>query len=790
MSPAKPTSQSAAEVIRAPSKSRNGSAARSPDPQWQVVSIGGRSKPPFDVVDSKLRVPPVRPGTVSRVALVNRLRTTATTPVAVIAAPAGYGKTTLLAQWAARDPRPFGWVTLDERDDDPLVLLRHVAAAIDRLAPLSAVTFDALRVAGESVWSAALPRLASAVSAVDRQFVLVLDDAHRVSSKESVEAIALLVEQIGVGSMLVLSGRRPPPIGVARLRAGGQLLEMGADSLAMSRREATLLLRTTGGELTGDDVAELVSRTEGWPAGLYLGALAMQRNGHPTTGPAVAGDDRNLAEYLRAEHLDGLPHAELAFLRRSAVLDRMSGPLCDAVLETSGSGARLESMARANMFVVPLDGSGRWYRYHGLLRDLLRRDLEEQEPGAVADLNRRAADWFEEHDDPESALDPAAQAGDMARVARILSEIALPIYQRGRVADVEQWLERFSDRGHLERYPELAVLGGWMHAVRGRSADARRWLDAAQRGSAADSETGLRVAVLRSAMCGEGVGRMLYDAQAAVAGLPADTRWRAKALVLLGVAYSLAGDDDQAETILADASAAAEAAEGTDVAVLALGERALLAERRGDDAVADGLAAIGRSLVKDARLEVYTTCAVGLAVSARAMLRHGRWDQARTDLAAAEQACESLTGALPWLAVQARLEIARAHVALRDAERARAMLDAAGDILDRCPGLGVLPARAERLREEIDDIPEAGDATGSGLTGAELRLLPLLATHLSFREIGERLFVSRNTIKTQAISVYRKLGVTSRSGAIARAQELGLVDPAAPSASTILTAGR
>ena len=790
MSPAKPTSQSAAEVIRAPSKARNGSTARSSDPQWQVVSIGGRTKPPFDVVESKLRVPPVRPGTVSRVALVNRLRTTTSTPVAILAAPAGYGKTTLLAQWAGRDPRPFGWVTLDERDDDPLVLLRHVAAAVDRIAPLSAVTFEALRVSGGSVWSTALPRLASAVSAVDRQFVLVLDDADRVASKESVEAIALLVEQIGPGSMLVLSCRRPPPIGIARLRAGGQLLEIGADALAMSRREATLLLRAAGGELTGDDVGDLVSRTEGWPAGLYLGALAVQQNGHSAEGPAVVGDDRNLAEYLRAEHLDRLAPEERTFLRRSAVLDRMSGALCDAVLETRGSGARLESMAQANMFVLPLDGTGRWYRYHGLLRDLLRRELEEQEPDAVAGLNRRAADWFEEHGDPESALDPAAQAGDMERVARILTEIALPIYQRGRVADVERWLERFSDRGNLELYPELAVLGGWMHAVCGRSADARRWLDAAQRASTGDTDPGLQAAVLRSAMCGEGVGRMLYDAQAAVAGLPPNTHWRAMALALLGVAYSLAGDDDQAESILAAASAGAEAAGATDIAVLALGERALLAERHGDDAVADGLAAIARSLVKDARLERYSTSAVALAVSARAMLRHGRWDQARSDLAAAEQACESLTRALPWLAVQARLEIARAHVALRDADRAQAMLDAVVAILDRCPGLGVLPARAEGLRSEIEDIPEAGDATGSGLTGAELRLLPLLATHLSFREIGERLFVSRNTIKTQAISVYRKLGVTSRSGAIARAQELGLVDAAAPSASSAVPAGR
>ncbi|MGN6379645.1 MAG: AAA family ATPase [Gaiellales bacterium] len=792
MSPTKPTSHSAVELMPAPSATRAGAASGLPsaDPPWQVIEIGGPPKPPFDFVESKVRVPPVRPGTVSRVALVNRLRTTTSTPVAVITAPAGYGKTTLLAQWAARDPRPFAWVSLDERDNDPVALLRHVAVAIDRVAPLSEATLEALRAPGRSVWTSAVPRLASAIAAIERPFVLVLDEVEWVRSKESVDTVALLVDQVADGSMLVLAGRALPAVGVARLRAGGRVLEIESETLAMSRREATLLLRATGAELTGEDVSELVARTEGWPVGLYLGALALQRHGH-ASHPPVSGDERSLAEYLRSEHLARLSADELSFVRRTAVLDRMSGPLCDAVLETTGSAGRLEAMERSSKFVVPLDGSGRWYRYHGLLRDLLLRELDEHEPDASSRLNTRAADWFEAHDDAESALEPAARSGDVARVARILAEIALPVCHSGRMSEVERWLEVFPGQSDLAQHPSVAALGAWMHAVRGRPAEARRWLAAAEAGAAAGGppEGRLRVAVVRAALCEHGLDRMLDDAEAAAAGLPAGDQWRALALTLKGVAHALTGDGEHADVELAEAADAADATGAADVGAVALAERALLAAGRGDDATAEMLVSRGRKLVKDGRLDDYSTSALGLAESARALLRHARWDQARSDLEAAERLFGSLNDGLPWLALQARLEAARAYVTLRDADRARALLEEVDQALNRFPGLGGLSARAERVREEIAAIPEPADATGSGLTGAELRLLPLLATHLSFREIGERLFVSRNTIKTQAISVYRKLGVTSRSGAIARAHELGLVDAAAPSASSPAAAG-
>jgi LuxR family maltose regulon positive regulatory protein len=272
---------------------------------------------------------------------------------------------------------------------------------------------------------------------------------------------------------------------------------------------------------------------------------------------------------------------------------------------------------------------------------------------------------------------------------------------------------------------------------------------------------------------------MLADAESALADLPPDSRWYPIALLLRGAALLLLGEIEEADVVLADAARAAGWAGATDVQVIALGERAMLAAACGDHGTAETLAEEGRDLVYRDQLDTYATSAADLAAAARAGLRRCRWDQARADLKVAEGLTSDLGDTLPWYAVQTRMELAQAHLTLRDADGAAAHLDRAVEILERHPNLGLLGRQTDALRDDIACSREEGDFTGSGLTAAELRLLPLLATHLSFREIGERLFVSRNTIKTQAISVYRKLGVSNRSAAIERAAEIGLVDPSA-----------
>jgi LuxR family maltose regulon positive regulatory protein len=762
-------------------------SARGTDAQSAREALRRSPAPPFDVVESKVHVPTLRSGTVSRTALVNRLRATSE-PIAMLTAPAGYGKTTVLAQWAVRDSRPFAWVSVDDRDNDPIVLLRHVALALHWTEPLAANVLDTLAAPGPSVWTSVVPRLGSALAAFDQPVVLVLDDTHLLRSREGLDAVWTVAQHAPEGSLLVLAGRTPPKLPVAGLRGRGQLSEIGVDRLAMSPNEAQLLLRATSADLSLASVAELVERCEGWPAALYLAALALREEHDRAAAPAPAiqfsGHDKHMADYLRSEYLAQLRPGALRFLRRTSVLERMCGSLCDAVLDDQGSASELDKIERSNLFLVPLDHRREWHRYHHLFRDLLQRELAEREPQLVGLLHTRAANWYELHGDHESALEHALAAGDLDRVARIITEIALPSYYGGRIASVERWLSHFEDTALLERYPAVALQGGWMHALNGRAADAERWLDAAERGASrgtlSDGCTSLRpwIAVLRAALCRDGVYQMLADAETGLAGLPSESLLRPTALLLLGSAHMLLGENDRGDAFLRSAAEEAERLGATDTRMVAVSERSLIASARDDPAAAQALALQAQELVDHAHVDEYVTSAIALAVAARAALRQGRWDQARAHLAEADRLRPLLAQALfPWLTLQAQLELARAYLALGDS-RAHTLVQEIRDGVHSHPHIGVLADQLDALEDDIDAMPEQGKGTAVGLTGAELRLLPLLSTHLSFREIGEELFVSRNTIKTQAISVYRKLGVSSRSDAIDRAAVLGLVETA------------
>jgi LuxR family maltose regulon positive regulatory protein len=754
----------------------SGTARKRPGPRLELAP----ETPPFDFLESRIQVPPLRTGSISRTALVNRLRAASSIPLATIVAPAGYGKTTLLSQWAARDSRPFAWVSIDERDNDPVVLLRHIAASLAQWEPLPQRLLAALRSPGPSIWAAAVPRLAAELHARG-PLVLVLDDFSLLRSRASLETVAALVDDEAEGSTIVLSGRVRPRIALAPLRAQGRLFELGVEEIALTEREAQLLLRGTSLRLSESTSATLVDRCEGWAAALYLAALAIRdgkRNGHEPI--RVRGDDRYLADYLRSEYLSHLRPGAIRFLRRTSVLDRVSGPLCDAVLDAEGSAKELEKIERANLFLLPLDNRREWYRYHQLFRQLLRRELAEQEPDLVPVLHRRAADWFEAQGDRESELEHVYAGGDTDRAAAILSAIAMSVYYSGRVETLERWFRPFEERGLLERYPSVALLGSGVHLMRGRKEQATRWLEAGELGDAPgplpDGSPSLRpwIAVIRAWMCAAGAEQMLADAEAAIADLPGESNWRPAALLAKGSALHLLGEDERAEEAYTAAVTAATSCGADETGVIALSSRALLLADHGAFDVAEELSNDAHHLVTSTGGHGYPSRAIEHATRAQMLLRNGQWNEARGALTAARELGSCLTDAVPWLAVRTRLEVARGLITLRDGDAARELIDEAEELCGECAGMGMLPALSEALRRELDALPESDAAASSGLTRAELRLLPLLATHLSFREIAEELHVSRNTIKTQAISVYRKLGVSSRSDAIAEAHRLGL----------------
>ncbi|HEY6276554.1 MAG TPA: LuxR C-terminal-related transcriptional regulator [Streptosporangiaceae bacterium] len=743
----------------------------------------GWGGPGFDLTVSKLLRPLVRSGTISRSALVDRLADGNSPPIVSVVAPPGYGKTTLLSQWAQRNGQAFAWVSLDDADNDPKVLLTYVAEALDGVQPVGKRVFDALASPVSSVPGSVVPRLGSALSSMTRRVVLVLDDVHLLHDRECRAALSVLADHVPAGSRLVLAGRAEPPLRVARLRAEGRILEIGPADLSLTREEAASVLRDAGVMLGEADVAELHRRTEGWPAGLYLAALYLKEGGSlPGAAVSFGGDDRLVSEYMESEFLSRISRRQRVFLTRTAVLERMSGPLCEAVLDLPGSAATLADLARSNLLLVPLDRRGLWYRYPHLFRDMLMAELERLEPGIIPVLRRRAATWFLRNGLPETALEYAIAAGDVGLASRLVEDLYIPTDRQGRTTTLRRWFRWLEDQGGIDGHPMLAVQAAFLAATDGRPAEAERWADVADRWQYGDEArpgdpvTEAWAAALRATLCRRGAEQMRADADEAVRKATVANIVAPVTALLQGIARILCGDRGEADAFLADAARGAEDVHAHEVLADALCERSLLAMARGDWDQAQHLGSRARSVLARAGIEdIYATPLIS-AVQARVAWRRGDVTAARQELVRAQRLRPLLTYALPHVAVQARIELTRVHLAIADVAGARTLMREIDELLQRRPGLGTLAGEAETLRARLSHEAGPGTPTVSSLTAAELRILPMLSTHLSFPEIAAEMFVSPHTVKSQAYSIYRKLAVSSRSQAVARSRELGLLD--------------
>jgi LuxR family transcriptional regulator, maltose regulon positive regulatory protein len=738
-------------------------------------------RPPFELLASKLRGPVPGRTAVPRTDLVGRLIGSDETPIVAIFAAPGYGKTTLIAQWEAADPRPFAWVGIDERDNDAVVLLTYIAQALDRVQPLPPPVFEALSSPGAGVETVLIPRVAAALSRMTSAAVLVLDDVHELENEECLDAIAALIANLSIGSQIVLSGRGEPRLPLARLRAHRETLDIGSADLAFDLRAATTLLQQNGVHPSEPDVVGLLERTEGWPIGLYLAALSIEGGAQPSAAPAVSGDDALLADYLRTEILDRQPSRIAAFLTRTAVLDQMCGPLCDAVLAEGGSVRTLESIERGNLLVTAIDRRREWFRYHQLFRDLLLSDLRRREPDLIAELRRRAAQWCEENARPEAALDYAQAAGDADHAARLFASIANPVWSSGRLATVRRWLDWFDRGGLIDRYPVVALIGAFSSAVVGDAERALRLAPADERiphGEVlADDVTPAQAyaAALRALLCRDGVEQMRRDAQFALDTTPEASPVRGTALLVSGAAELMAENYEAADDDFSDAAEVGNRLSIGATVPVALAERSILAIARSDWESAESLARQALSEIRERRVDDYPLSAVAYAVSARIALHRGDQEDATANLVRAQRLRPQLTYAQPCASVQVRLELAHAYLALADPAGARTVLREVDGILRHRPDLGVLVKHADEAKAMVEGTRVTAPGASS-LTAAELRVLPFLATHLTLPEIGERRFLSRHTIKSQAISVYRKLGVSGRAEAVTRARELGLLE--------------
>jgi LuxR family transcriptional regulator, maltose regulon positive regulatory protein len=731
------------------------------------------------VLESKLVPPSPRPGLIARPRLIERLEARPEVPLVVLAAPAGYGKSTALAEWARRTPRASIWLRLDERDDDPAVLLEYLAVAIDRTIGLDRAAIAAIGEVGSSVWTTAVPALGSAIAQSVTPFLLVLDDVDRLHARESLDVIVALAAHVPTGSQIAIATRSIAGLPIPRLRAADQVVLLERDDLRLDVEEATAVLHGTGPRRTPDEVRELNAAAEGWPAAISMAAMASRSGGRASNGASAMSTVRELvAEYLRTELLDRLTDREVRFLLLTAPFERLSASLCDAVLETSTSARTLDALGRTSLLLIPIDGEPHWYRHHALVREFLRDEAMHRDAQAAREVVRRASAWYEDAGDLDNALSYALAASDLDRVRRLLPEGSQRAFNAGHAETVGTWYDWLEQHERGEADPTAAWFGALFFAFVGEAGRAERWATLASRSDDGEPVTAALGRLVRSVMCRDGVDAMLHDAEAAAAGLPATHPFGPAARLLVGLARDLGGEPDAADAVLADALDLALASPFRNTATtLGLVARASLAIRRGAWATAEEHVRLAWSVVRDGRLEERIAGLAVDAVSARIAAHHGAVTQARADLAHAERLRPMLNHAIPWLAVRVRIDLAMTQLALGNPSKARELMVEVREITARRTRLGSVEDEAAAVEHQLDVV--GGLMLGTAmLTIAELRLLPLLATHETFSDIARRMVLSTNTVKTQAKSIYRKLDASSRSEAVERAREFGLLESA------------
>jgi LuxR family transcriptional regulator, maltose regulon positive regulatory protein len=716
-------------------------------------------------------------GLVRRTALVRRLSET-DAALAVLVAPPGYGKSALLAQWTEHDGRPSAWLTFDARTgrDLPAALRSIVDALADAGLPKTA--FPATD-AGDDARDAFVAVVRSLADA-RRDFILVLDDAHLATRPIVHELVSTVIAEGGERTIVALASRAEPPLALGRLRAGRALVEIRTADLAMAPAEASVLLRRAGLDVDFETVQTIVQRTEGWAGGLYLAARSLRgRVDGDHAGAALRGDEHTVASYFREEVLSTLSPDLRKFAIRTSVLDELSGPICDAVLERHGSALLLAELARATSLLHPLDPAHECYRWHGLLREALTAELRRAEPELAIALNLRASGCYQAMGDIDRAIEHAVRGHDPVRTGELLWPNIISYLTRGRHELVRSWLSRFND-DELRAHPPLALCAAHSFLAAGSATQARHWAvagvaalgrdpDAWHEPDAVPGLLGIKAMVEHAGIAGMGeAAAQAYDSE------PKDSPWRPVWLFVRGTALYLVGDRAAAAPLLQQGAELSAAAEPT-ITSLCLAQGAMIAMEEQDWESAAELTDRSRQVIDERGLAGYPISALAFAASAAVRAHHGRVDEAKQDLRSGIDLLAALGDFIPWYGAQARILLAHASLWLADVVGSRTLLAEASRLARRTPQAIIFSRWFDEAWSYMDSLAETSLAGPSSLTIAELRILRFLPSHRSFREIAAQLGVSANTVKTQAHAVYRKLGAASRSEAVARASDAGLL---------------
>ena len=748
--------------------------------QDSVVGSGVRQgREQLILVSTKLHPPPVRELTIPRERLLERLRSGSDRRLTLVACPAGFGKTTLLAEWREADAerKPVAWLTLDEGDNDPVVLWTHAIEALRRASPAVARPAPALTVVAP-VADVVLPRL---VNDLDGQgeITLILDDFHRLSSASGRASVGWFIDHAPPDVQVVLASRTEPSVPVATLRAHGDLLELRADDLRFTPAEADAFLNgRLGLDLTTEDVEALAEKTEGWPAGLYLAGLSLQHAGdRHAFVRRFGGSNRHVVDFLVTEVLEAHDPPAQALMLRTSVLERLSGPLCDAVMEQEGSAAVLDRLSRSNLFLVPLDDEGGWYRFHHLFAQLLRVELERREPGTAPVLHRRAYSWHRDHGTTDEAIQHAMAAEAYAEAAELIQGLWISYANTCRYDTVLAWLRRLPGE-ILSGDVQLLLVQAWVLSLSARREEAARAIGAAER--LGDLNTGplpdgfssaeASLTMLRACFPWGDIGAQLENGRRAAELEGPGSPWQPLACWAAGVGFYFRGEPEEADRWFAESAALAAASAQWLAGEASLAYRSQIAGERGRLDQQRMLAEMAAEFVREHGIE---RVVIGAAPLALGISLAARGEPGEALPLIERGVALSRTFGQPIQLANALLSQATVLRTLGEHQRAAETIAETRSVLASCPDPGIMAGRLA-AHDRPPQIRYAWSADQE-LTQRELRVLKLLHSDLSERDISRELYVSHNTVHSHVRAIYRKLAVCSRAGALERGRQLGLL---------------
>jgi ATP/maltotriose-dependent transcriptional regulator MalT len=723
---------------------------------------------------------------VTRDGVLSRLTGAQQAKLVLIRAPAGWGKTTLLAQWllaeAAR--RRFAWVTLDRRDSDPVRFWTYAIEALRRLDPrIGAGSLAFLAVPRVNVARDVLPVLLGELAHLPAPVVLALEDYHSIEGEPVHATVRALLQDLPGTVTLAIATRSEPPLSLARLRARGQLVELDVRALRFSLQDSTTVLNEVHDlNLDREDVRRLHERAEGWPAGLYLAALSLGNRSESDRTDFIAGfagSDRPVADYLMEAVLLAQEPEVRQFLVRTSMLDRLTGGLCDAVLDTAGSAATLDRLARSNLLLVELDERREWFRYHQLLRARLDAELAREDSSVVADLHRRAAEWHLAHGDLSEAIRHTIAAGDFGAAAELVARHwAARLMVTAGERTVEEWCAAMPNRV-LASDLRLCVARSYAALSMGRMDVAERWLTAAETAPLPapfrDGFSSARgaVACVRAGYQWQSgdVAAAMSAAEEVLAAETGSSPWRGVGHAVIALTYAAHGMWEQARASMAAwVEIGRRSGQGEpQISGLAYGAAWSTELQDWERATADAEASL--RLAAELGYEEHWICACAHFARGRVLERSDQLDRAKVEMRRALVLARR--GAGPVTTAWLLTHLVRLLVTCRDPAGARACLEEAQAVLAGAPDAaavsGMVAAAGRHLSRAIED------RSGEALSDRERDVLRLLATTLTQREIGAELYLSLNTVKSHTRSIFRKLGASGREQAVARARELNLI---------------